>query len=133
MRPTGDFSQEPSWLDRITKYNNLVVIQTFSKAWGLAAARLGMAYACEEIVALLNKVKPRTISAASTSRPQWTHCRIPAKEQDSSLAHERKEKLVKALSSMEQNKKIYPSRANFLLIEVDNADALYRELVSEGS
>ncbi len=129
----NDFSQEPSWLDRITKYNNLVVIQTFSKAWGLAAARLGMAYACEEIVALLNKVKPPYNISSINQQAAMDALQDPGKKNRTvALLMKEKEKLVKALSSMERVKKIYPSRANFLLIEVDNADALYRELVSEG-
>ncbi len=129
----NDFSQEPSWLNRIEQYNNLVVIQTFSKAWGLAAARLGMAFACEEIVALFNKVKPPyNISSINQQAALEALQDSGKKNRAVALLISEKERLVKALSSVDRVKKIYPSRANFLLIEVDNADFLYRELVNEG-
>jgi len=128
-----DFAQEASWINRIEKYNNLVVIQTFSKAWGLAAARLGMAFACEEIVALFNKVKPPYNISSINQQAALEALQDPGKKDRAiALLTSEKERLVKALSSVDRVKRIFPSRANFLLIEVDNADHLYRELVSEG-
>ncbi|MFA5302656.1 MAG: histidinol-phosphate transaminase [Bacteroidales bacterium] len=128
-----DFSEEPSWLSSIEKYNNLVVIQTFSKAWGLAAARLGMAFACEEIVSLFNKVKPPYNISSINQQAALNALQDPGKkDQTVALLMKEKERLVNALSRVNRVKKIYPSRANFLLIEVDNADYLYRALISEG-
>ncbi|MFA5444242.1 MAG: histidinol-phosphate transaminase [Bacteroidales bacterium] len=128
-----DFSEETSWISRIEKYNNLLVIQTFSKAWGLAAARLGMAFAGEEIVALLNKVKPPyNISSINQQAALYALQDPGKKDQTVALLMKEKERLVKELSRVNRVKRIYPSRANFILIEVDNADYVYRALISEG-
>ena len=128
-----DFSEETSWISRIEKYNNLLVIQTFSKAWGLAAARLGMAFAGEEIVAFLNKVKPPyNISSINQQAALYALQDPGKKDQTVALLMKEKERLVKELSRVNRVKRIYPSRANFILIEVDNADYVYRALISEG-
>lgn len=128
-----DFSEETSWLSRLENYNNLVVIQTFSKAWGLAAARLGMGFASEEIVALFNKVKPPYNISSINQQAALEALQDPGKKDRAvALLMKEKERLVNALSYSDRVKKIYPSRANFLLIEVDNADHLYKALVSEG-
>ena len=128
-----DFSKETSWLSRLDNYNNLVVIQTFSKAWGLAAARLGMGFASEEIVALFNKVKsPYNISSINQQAALEALQDPDKKDRAVALLMKEKERLVNALSGSARVTKIYPSRANFLLIEVDNADQLYKALVNEG-
>lgn len=128
-----DFSGGPSLVSEIDKFNNLVVIQTFSKAWGLAAARLGMAFAGEEMVSLFNKVKPPYNISSINQQAALEALQDPGKKDETvALLMKEKERLVKDLSRVNRVKKIYPSRANFLLLEVENADYLYKALISEG-
>lgn len=127
-----DFSRKRSWLKAIENYPNLIVTQTFSKAWALAAARVGIAYANTEIIGLLNKVKmPYNVSklnqeaalnALNNASEFETHVEIILQE---------KEVLVKALDELKSVKKIYPSDANFLLVEFDNANKIYQDLIAQ--
>ncbi len=127
-----DFSKTDSWLKTLEKYPNLIITQTFSKAWALASARVGIAYASEDIVQLLNKVKmPYNISKlnqqvaidALENQPEFTkNIEIILKE---------KEELNQALYQLDLVKKIYPSDANFLLVEFDNANKIYKDLVEQ--
>ena len=127
-----DFSKTDSWLKTLEKYPNLIITQTFSKAWALASARVGIAYASEDIVQLLNKVKmPYNISKlnqqvaidALENQPEFTkNIEIILKE---------KEVLNQALYQLDLVKKIYPSDANFLLVEFDNANKIYKDLVEQ--
>ena len=126
-----DFANTSSWLSKIMKYNKLVILQTLSKAWGLAAVRIGMAYTNTEIIALLNKVKsPYNISSLNQKvalealqNKRSTDTQIHAiKKERSRLRYE--------LSRIKGITKIHPSETNFLLIEIDNADEVYRNLIS---
>ncbi|MBN1651942.1 MAG: histidinol-phosphate transaminase [Bacteroidales bacterium] len=127
-----DFAKEESLIRLISQYNNLIVSQTFSKAWGLAAARVGLAFANEEIIALFNKVKPpynvsqlnQNAALNALNKPQIY------KENIKTILKE-KERLLAALTQIKRIKKIYPSDANFLLLEVENADFIYNELVAQ--
>ena len=129
-----DFSSEPSWLNDLDKYPNLIILHTFSKAWGLASLRCGMAFASEEIIALFNKVKyPYNLStqvqetileqlnAGSDCKNYWVK----------QILEERKylAAIMKKLSIVE---KIYPSDANFLLVKINNANHIYKKLVEQG-
>ena len=129
-----DFSSEPSWLNDLDKYPNLIVLHTFSKAWGLASLRCGMAFASEEIIAFFNKVKyPYNLSTlvqdtildqldvGSDYKNHWV-----------GLILEEREFLADALKNLRVVEKIYPSDANFLLVKVNDADAIYKELVGKG-
>jgi len=128
-----DFSSEPSWLNDLDKYPNLIILHTFSKAWGLASLRCGMAFASEEIIALFNKVKyPYNLSSlvqytilneldvGSDYKNQWVAL----------ILQERKD-LAAALNKIEAVEKIYPSDANFLLVKVKDADGLYKKLIDQ--
>lgn len=128
-----DFSSGPSFLGELEQYPNLVVLQTFSKAWGAAAIRLGMAFASPEIIALLNKIKyPYNINQLT----QEYALRLIAEEV------KMKEQLVcilKGRTLLERRlrelpcvKKIYPSDANFILVRVTDANAIYNRLVKQG-
>jgi histidinol-phosphate aminotransferase len=128
-----DFSAAPSYTKKLDEYPNLVVLQTFSKAWGAAAVRLGMAFASEEIIALLNKIKyPYNINQLT----QEYALRLLANED------KMKEQLVcilKGRTQLERQlrdipcvKKIYPSDANFLLVRVSDANGIYHHLVDKG-
>jgi len=128
-----DFSSEPSWLNDLDKYPNLIVLHTFSKAWGLASLRCGMVFASEEIIALFNKVKyPYNLSTlvqytilneldvGSDYKNQWVRL----------ILDERKD-LAAALNNIEIVEKIYPSDANFLLVKVKDANGLYKKLIEQ--
>ena len=127
-----DFSVERSWITAINKHPNLIVMQTFSKAWGLAAARLGVAYADESIIALLNKVKP----PYNVSKPNQDEA-LQAFDQLDQVKETIKEILlqrtwlINELSSITSVIKIYPSDANFLLVEVSNANEIYEQLIQK--
>lgn len=127
-----DFSKSESWIKTLKKYPNLIVIQTFSKAWALASARVGIAYASEEIVQLLNKVKmPYNISKLNQ------HAAINALSNPSDFKKNieiilsEKDALIQELNGLNVVKKIYPSDANFLLVEFNNANQVYQQLVSQ--
>jgi histidinol-phosphate aminotransferase len=127
-----DFSSQGSFIKNINKYNNLIVSQTFSKAWGLAGVRVGVAYANEAIINLYNRVKPPY--NVSTLNQDAVLDRLnnldEVKRNIDAILLERT-KLKAALIKLPLVKKIYPTDANFLLIEVDNADKLYQYLIDK--
>jgi histidinol-phosphate aminotransferase len=127
-----DFSEGNSLVNLIDKYNNLIVSQTFSKAWGLAAARVGLAYANPEVVSLYNKVKPPYNVSALNQKAALVALENQGDYQDNLNTILKEKKLLKtALNQLSLVKKIYPSDANFLLIEVMDADKLYNALVEQ--
>lgn len=127
-----DFAEEESLVKKVNQYNNLIVSQTFSKAWGLAAARVGTAYACEEIINLFNKIKPPYNSSELNQNAAIKALNnFQEYEANLNLIVKEKKRLEKVLQNSKKVKKIYPSDANFILIEVDNANELYKDLVEE--
>lgn len=125
-----DFSTTESWLGTLSKYPNLVILQTFSKAYGLAALRLGMAFSSPEIIAYFNKVKPPYNINAETQRlalQAFAH-KTEVKKQVAILITER-EKLSQHLQKLPFVLCVYPSDANFLLVKVKEADKLYQSLI----
>jgi histidinol-phosphate aminotransferase len=127
-----DFSSHASTIELIQKYPNLIVSQTFSKAWGLAAARVGIAYAHPEIIQLYNKVKPPYNVSTLNQRAALEALNAPEKfEKKKSIILKEKENLKADLQRCSLVKKIYPSDANFLLVEVGDADKIYNALVQQ--
>jgi histidinol-phosphate aminotransferase len=127
-----DFAEEGSLISLINQYNNLIVSQTFSKAWGLAAARVGLAYANSEIISLYNKVKsPYNVSELNQQVAIKALDNITIYKENLNLILNEKEGLKTQLEELDLIKKIYPSDANFLLIEVDNANELYNMLIEQ--
>ncbi len=128
-----NYSKQKSFIQELTEYPNLVVMQTLSKAWGLAALRLGLCYASQDIVDLFNKVKPPyNINEASQ---QMAMQALQNTQQVNEWIQEvvlQKALLVKALNDFSFVKMIYPSDANFILLKVDDADLLYQYLASNG-
>ncbi|WP_017731781.1 histidinol-phosphate transaminase [Nafulsella turpanensis] len=128
-----DFARVNSWTEKLEEFPNLVVLQTFSKAWGLAALRLGIAMASPEIIAILNKIKPpynineltqeRALNAMRNFDKMEMHVKL--------ILHER-ERLVKALEDLALVEKVYPSDANFVLLKVKGARQVYEYLVKQG-
>ena len=127
-----DFSDEPSFTTELENFPNLLVMQTFSKAWGLASLRLGMAFASEEIIRILNKIKPpynisgltqETVLAAIANKPKVdTMIREILEERDF---------LRSELEKFPFVQKIHPSHANFLLVKVPHASQVYDDLIRE--
>lgn len=127
-----DFSRGESFLSQIERYPNLIVLQTLSKAWGLAAARVGVAYSNDAIIALLNKVKPPyNISQLNQQAALHVLSDLGLFEKQKALILSQKEVLQKELLLLPTVKKIYASDTNFLLVEVNNADKIYEELVKK--
>jgi histidinol-phosphate aminotransferase len=126
-----DFSKEPSWLEVLDNYPNLIILHTFSKAWGLANLRCGFAFASEEIIGLFSKVKyPYNISGL-VQNTVLDQLRVGSdyKKQWVEMILEEKECLTEELAALPVVEKIYPSDANFLLVKVTDADAIYNQLV----
>jgi len=129
-----DFSDQPSCLTLLSDLPNLVVFQTFSKAWGLAGLRLGMAFASKEIIGLFNKVKPPYNLNQLTQQAALKILTEDVAKKDEmvqTLLQERAQ-LILALQNLPFVEKIYPSDANFILVKVDNAVAWYQFLVEKG-
>lgn len=127
----SDFSTEQSFAKLVNRYGNLVVMQTFSKALGLAAARVGMAFTSPEIVSLFNKIKPPY--NISTINQKAALARLDQAEETSLLVREiidERERLREEIGKFGFVEKIFPSDANFLLIKVNDASDLYQYLVS---
>jgi len=127
-----DFAEGESLINLIGQYKNLIVSQTLSKAWGLAAARVGLAYANEEIISLYNKVKPPYNVSKLNQKAALQALFNPIKFQENlELIQIEKKRLKNNLQQLGLIKKIHPSDANFFLVEVENADALYHDLVNK--
>ena len=129
-----DFSPEESFRNQIENYPNLIVSQTFSKAWGMASVRVGIAYASEEIIKFYNKVKPPyNISQLNQDAILNTlnDEKINQVSENIKIILEEKKSLIQNLKKLNLVKTIFPSDANFILIEVDNANSVYQELVNQ--
>ncbi|MDF3078547.1 MAG: histidinol-phosphate transaminase [Sphingobacteriaceae bacterium] len=128
-----NYSRQKTFIQELTEYSNLVVLQTLSKAWGLAGLRIGMAFASEEIIEVFNKVKaPYNVNEASQKLALEALNNI---EQVNSWIKEtvaEREKLVAELAKLPVVQKIYPSDANFILVKTTNARAIYNHLVKQG-
>lgn len=128
-----DFAPEASWVSQLDKYPNLVILQTFSKAWGIAAVRLGMAFASPEIISLFNKVKyPYNINILTQNFVQSELDKIQLKEEWVKTLLAQRVYLVQELLKISFIEKIYPSDANFILVKVPDANNTYNKLVDQG-
>ncbi len=128
-----NYSKQKTFIQELTEYPNLIVMQTLSKAWGLAALRLGLCYASMDIIDLFNKVKPPyNINEASQELALEA---LQNTEQVNNWIKEvvsQKNYLNKALSKFSFVEKIYPSDANFILVKVKDANTLYNYLAAKG-
>ncbi len=128
----ADFSSKASWINQVNKYPNLIICQTFSKAWGLAAARVGMAFTNPNIIRLLNKVKPPyNVGQLNQEAALEALENIGLFEKHKELILKEKLNLKNQLADLPLVKKLYPSEANFLLVEVEDANVMYQELVNQ--
>lgn len=128
-----DFSTEPSLLLDLATFPNLVILQTFSKAWGSAGIRLGMAFSSPQVISVLNKIKyPYNINKLTQERAlQILENSAQVKEWVAVLLRERN-RMAEIIKNLPSVKKLYPSDANFLLLRVNDANAAYDYLVSRG-
>lgn len=128
-----DFSEKESWLNRLSDYPNLIITQTLSKAYGLAGIRLGICYASEEIIAVLNKIKPPYNVNELTQQRALERLSEPEKIKGEILSIiEQRVKLLEVLVDVNFVEKIYPTEANFILVKVDDANKRYDELIAKG-
>lgn len=128
-----NFSRHKSFVQELSDYPNLVVLQTMSKAWGLAGLRLGMAFASEAIIEVCNKVKPPyNISQATQDLALKALEEVEQVNDMIRILVASREKLVLALAGLPVVKKIYPSDANFLLVKTVDANGIYEYLLQEG-
>lgn len=128
-----DFASEAAWLNDLDKYPNLIILQTFSKAWGLAAVRLGMAFASAEIIKLFNKVKyPYNVNILTQNFVGGELDKLELRKQWIATLLEGREYLINELPKLPFVEKIYPTDANFILVKVEDANSLYKQLADKG-
>ena len=129
----NDFSSAPSFLQQLDKYPKLVVFQTFSKAWGCAAIRLGMAFASAEIISIFNKIKyPYNVNQLTQQQALSMLQRYDEIEGWVKELIAERGRLMDAFSTLTCVKEIFPSDANFFLARVTDAGAIYNYLVAKG-
>ena len=127
-----DFCEQPSFITKISKYPNLIIIQTLSKAWGMAGIRLGIGYMNEEILSYYNRVKaPYNISVINQQTAMEVLNNEEKFTQEVRAILIEKQRLIQNLSELKMIKKTFPSDANFLLVEVENAGELYGKLIEK--
>ena len=128
-----DFSAQPSFLAELSQYPNLIVLQTFSKAWGAAAIRLGMAFAAPAIIEVLTKIKyPYNINLLVQNKAlELMENEAEMRQEVKAILAERM-RMAKLLSEAPFGFEVFPSDANFLLVRVGDADRLYKALVDRG-
>ncbi|MES2455331.1 MAG: histidinol-phosphate transaminase [Bacteroidota bacterium] len=128
-----NYAKQKTFIQELTEYPNLVVLQTFSKAWGLAALRLGMAFAARPVIDVFNKVKPPyNINQATQDIALKALQNIEQVNEWIKITVADREQLTVDLEALEIVKKVYPSDANFVLAEVIDAKAVYDALVDQG-
>lgn len=129
----SDFSSQPTFRAQLSKYPNLIVLNTMSKAWGCAAIRLGMAFASEEIIQLFNKVKyPYNVNLL-TQQQALEALKDPFEVDNwvKILLQERSQ-MIDAFAMLPICEKVYPTDANFFLAKMSDAPTIYNYLVDKG-
>ncbi len=128
-----NFAKQKSFIQELTDYPNLVVLQTLSKAWGLAGLRLGMAFASAAIIEVLDKVKPPyNINQATQELVLKALDEVGQVNDMIRLLVDMREALAEVFRSMPTVEKVYPSDANFLLVKVKDARKIYEFLLGKG-
>ncbi len=129
----GDFSEQDSVLPLLADFPNLVVLQTFSKAWGLAALRIGMAYSNPFVINVLNKIKyPYNLNILTTGLALKALERKAAVGQKIALLLSERARLTTELVRLPMICEVFPSEANFLLVRTTDADGIYQFLCEHG-
>ena len=128
-----NFSSNSSLVSLINKYNNLIVTQTMSKAFGMAGIRLGMGFSNIKIVNYINKIKPPyNINLLTEKRALKELKNIDSIKANIKIILEERNKLIDSLNELSFVKKVFPSDSNFILVKVDDADLRYKQLIEKG-
>ena len=128
-----DFASQSSFSDKLTQFPNLVILQTFSKAWGSAAIRLGMAFASTEIISVLNKIKyPYNINILTQGQALKTISQSEQVNEWVKVLLNERTLLIEELKKLALVQHIYPTDSNFVLVKVNDANATYNYLVDKG-
>jgi histidinol-phosphate aminotransferase len=127
-----DFADRPSFTTRLNEFPNLIVLQTMSKAWGLASLRLGIAFCSSEIVAILNRIKPPYNLSGLTQRTVLNALNnLEKKDQMVTEILENREELLSELEALEIVKRVYPTDSNFYLVKMKDAKQVYLKLIEK--
>lgn len=128
-----NFARQKTFIQELAEYPNLVIMQTFSKAWGLAALRLGMAFSSSEIIAVMNKVKPPYNINQATQELALKALEEVGQVNDmiKELVNMR-EALIEVFLQIPIVEKVYPSDANFILVKIKEARSVYEYLLTKG-
>ena len=127
-----DFSKDESWLSKLDNYPNLIVTQTLSKAYGLAGIRLGICYASEEIIGVLNKIKPPyNVNQLTQQRALQRVLNQDLVNKEVQQILDERDELINALNGLEFVRELYPTDANFVLAKVDDANKRYQQLLDK--
>lgn len=128
-----DFSTEQSWVSKLSEYPNLVVTQTLSKAYGMAGIRLGICVASEQVISVLNKIKPPyNVNELTQQSAKDRVSNQKVVQQEISAILSERQLLKQTLSGISFISKVYPSDANFILAKVDDASKRYNQLLEKG-
>ncbi|BAO77424.1 histidinol-phosphate transaminase [Winogradskyella sp. PG-2] len=128
-----DFSNHESWLSRLNDFPNLIVTQTLSKAYGLAGIRLGICFASEYIISVLNKIKPPyNVNQLTQDKALERLNSIDDVNQEINMVLKERHQLSSELSNISFVETIFPSDANFVLAKVDDANKRYTQLIEKG-
>ncbi len=129
----NDFSSEPSFLSQLERYPNLIILQTFSKAWGCAAIRLGMAFASEDIIGIFSKIKyPYNVNLLTQQQALDILHKHYEVERWVKVLLEERGTLMEKFKRLPCCVKMYPTDANFFLVRVTDAERIYDYLVKQG-
>jgi histidinol-phosphate aminotransferase len=127
-----DFAKGKSFLQELDKYPNLVVLQTFSKAWGLAGLRLGMCFASEAIINILNKIKyPYNVNIRTQELALDAIENRHVMEEAVKQIVQQRTKIIKSLEKLSITEKVFPTDSNFVLVRVQDAPATYKYLLDQ--
>ncbi len=128
-----NFSDKESWTKRLNEFPNLVVMQTLSKAWGLAGIRLGMAFASKRIIEVLTKIKlPYNLNVLTQQTALKCLNNFDQYNQNLEIIKRERKKLIGGLEKLAIVQKVYPSDGNYLLCKFKNADETYNFLMNKG-
>jgi histidinol-phosphate aminotransferase len=127
-----DFSKSKSFIKNLEQFPNLVILQTFSKAWGLAGLRLGMCFASKTIIDVLNKIKyPYNVNILTQQIALTALKKVESKDKAVKEIIKERKLLAKELLKLKITEHVYPSDSNFLLVRVSDAPGIYRYLMNK--
>ena len=128
-----DFSEQKSWLEKLNNFPNLVITQTLSKAYGLAGIRLGVCYASEAIISVLNNIKPPyNVNELTQQRAIERLSKMDEVQSEVAEIISQRQLLIESLKSVSFIDEIYPTDCNFVMVKVDDATKRYNQLIEKG-